>query len=83
MNHPQFRLSVYTKTGIADLYLNGRFFKRYYLQGKVSGANGSYRFAARIRDLLYDNGVKFTKSDLAELELLLPKGANMTIADFR
>lgn len=83
MNHPQFRLLVYNKTGIADLHLNGRFFKRYYLQGKVKGANGSYTFSAKIKDLLSDMGVKFSKADLAELELLLPKGANMTIADFR
>lgn len=83
MNHPQFRLSVYRKTGIADLYLNGRFFKRYYLLGEVTGADGSYTFPANIRMLLRQNGVKLVVRDVAELEMLLPKGANMTIADFR
>lgn len=83
MNHPQFRLSVYRKTGIADLYLNGRFFKRYYLVGEVSGEDGSYTFTANTRALLAEKGVKLLVKDVAELEMLLPKGANMTIADFR
>jgi len=83
MNHPQFRLSVYRKTGIADLSLDGRFFKRYYLLGDVKGENGSYTFTANTRALLTEKGVKLVVKDIAELEMLLPKGANMTIADFR
>lgn len=83
MNHPQFRLAVYRKTGIADLYLNGRFFKRYYLLGEVTGENGSYMFTSNTRSLLAKNGVKLVVKDVSELEMLLPKGANMTIADFR
>lgn len=83
MNHPQFRLSVYRKTRIADLSLNGRFFKRYYLIGEVLGENGSYVFPANTRSFLSEHGVKLVVKDLAELEMLLPKGASMTIADFR
>lgn len=83
MDHPQFRLSVYRKTGIADLYLDGRFFKRYYLAGEVTGADGSYIFTANTRALLKDKGVRLVAKDIAELEMLIPKGANMTIADFR
>lgn len=83
MDHPQFRLSVYRKTGIADLYLDGRFFKRYYLLGEVTGQDGSYTFAANTRGLLSSKGVKLVAKDVSELEMLLPKGANMTIADFR
>ena len=83
MDHPQFRLSVYRKTGIADLFLDGRFFKRYYLTGEVSGADGSYTFTANTRALLKENGVRLDAKDVSELEMLLPKGANMTIADFR
>lgn len=83
MNHPQFRLSVYRKTGIADLYLDGQFFKRYYLLGEVSGEDGSYTFTANTRSLLSEKGVRLVVKDIAELEMLLPKGANMTIADFR
>ena len=83
MDHPQFRLSVYRKTGIADLYLDGRFFKRYYLLGEVTGDDGSYTFTANTRALLSSKGVKLVAKDVSELEMLLPKGANMTIADFR
>lgn len=83
MNHPQFRLSVYRRTGIADLFLNGRFFKRYYLLGEVTGEDGSYTFTANTRALLSEKGVKLVVKDVSELEMLLPRGANMTIADFR
>lgn len=83
MNHPQFRLSVYRKTGIADLFLDGRFFKRYYLLGEVTGEDGSYTFSSNTRALFKEKGVKLVVKDMAELEMLLPKGANMTIADFR
>lgn len=83
MDHPQFRLSVYRKTGIADLYLDGRFFKRYYLLGEVTGDDGSYTFTLNIRSLLKEKGVKLVAKDASELEMLLPRGANMTIADFR
>ena len=83
MNHPQFRLAVYRRTKIADLYLDGRFFKRYNLVGEVSGENGSYVFPAKTRALFSAKGVKFSPADLEELEMLLPKDANMTIADFR
>lgn len=83
MDHPQFRLSVYRKTGIADLFLDGRFFKRYYLTGEVSGDDGSYTFTANTRALLREKGVRLASNDVSELEMLLPKGANMTIADFR
>lgn len=83
MNHPQFRLSVYRKTRIADLHLDGRFFKRYYLVDAVSGEKGSYSFPANIGSLLSEKGVRLATADVAELEMLLPRGANMTIADFR
>jgi len=83
MNHPQFRLSVFRKTRIADLSLNNKFFKRYYLTDEVRGANGSYVFPVKIRTFFAEYGVWFKDKDLVELEMLLPKGANMTIADFR
>ena len=83
MNHPQFRLSVYRRTRIADLSLNGRFFKRYYLLGEVTGEDGSYAFGANVRGLLAEKGVKLVVKDVSELEMLLPRGANMIIADFR
>lgn len=83
MNHPQFQLSVYRKTGLADLFLNGRFFKRYYLLGDVSGEDGSYVFPSNTRAFLAEKGIKLVVKDVSELEMLLPKGATMTIADFR
>ena len=83
LDHPQFRLLVYRRTSIADLYLDGRFFKRYYLLGEVTGMDGSYTFTSNIGVLLKEVGVKLVTKDVAELEMLLPKGAHMTIADFR
>ena len=83
MKNPKFRLSVYRKTQVADLFLNGKFFKRYYFTGTPSVADGSYTFPANTRAFFAGKKLSFVESDLAELEMLLPKGANMIVADFR
>ena len=83
MKNPKLRLSVYRKTQVADLFLNGKFFKRYYFTGTPSVPDGSYTFPANTRAFFAGKKLSFAESDLAELEMLLPKGANMIVADFR
>ena len=83
MDHPDFRLAVYRKTRVADLSLNGKFFKRYYLAGEVGSETGSFVVPANTRAFLAERGIRLAVKDVAELEMLLPRGANMTVADFR
>lgn len=81
MDHPRFGLVVHRRTRTADLSLNGKFFKRYYLSGEVSGEVGAYEVPERTRQLWKDKGISLKSADRTELETLLPRGASVLIAD--
>ena len=82
MDHPRFNLVLHRRTRIADLSLNGKFFKRYDLQGPVRAREGAYEIPER-RKLLWDGlGSVFAPADRAELEMLLPKGAPVLVSEF-
>ena len=81
MDHPRFNLVLHRRTRIADLSLNGKFFKRYDLPGEVRAREGAYEVPER-RKLLWDRlGSAFRKDDCAELEMLLPTGASVLISE--
>ena len=81
MDHPRFSLVVHRLTKTADLSLNGKFFKRYYLKAEAKGQIGAYEVPERIRPFWAENGIVFDQPDRAELEMLLPKGATIIIAE--
>ncbi len=81
MNRPRFNLIVHARTRLADLKLNGRFFKRYDLRDEVTGAAGAYETAVPLRKFLGEKGVWFDRADRAELETLIPKGALLVISE--
>jgi hypothetical protein len=81
MDHPRLSLVVHRMTRTADLSLNGKFFKRYYLAADVKGAVGAYEVPDRLRQLLAEKGISFSPQDRAELEMLMPKGASVLIAE--
>ena len=81
MDHPRFNLVLHRRTRIADLSLNGKFFKRYDLTGEVRAREGAYEVPER-RKLLWDRlGAAFRKDDRAELEMLLPTGASVLVSE--
>ena len=81
MDHPRFNLVLRRRTRIADLSLNGKFFKRYDLPGEVRAKEGAYEVPER-RKLLWDRlGTAFRKEDRAELEMLLPTGAPVLVSE--
>jgi LysM repeat protein len=82
LNHPRFSLAVHRVTRTADLSLNGKFFKRYYLTGPVRGAVGAYETPERLHRLWAEKGISFKAADGAELEMLLPKGTPVFVAEF-
>ena len=81
MDHPRFTLVVHRLTKTADLSLNGKFFKRYYLKGDVRGDVGAYEIPERIRQLWTEKGILLDQQDRAELEMLMPRGAVVLIAE--
>jgi LysM repeat protein len=81
MNHPRFSLAVHRATKIADLSLNGKFFKRYYLTGPVSAKEGVYSTGAKMRRFFTAQGMVFGAADRAELETLLPPDTPVLVSE--
>ena len=81
MDHPRFNLVLHRRTRIADLSLNGKFFKRYDLQGEVKARDGAYGVPEKRRGFWGVFGPAFAKTDRAELDLLLPSGASMLVSE--
>ena len=81
LDHPRFSLVVHRLTKTADLSLNGKFFKRYYLKGDVKGEVGAYEMPDRLRQLCAEKGILLSNEDRAELEMLMPRGAVVIIAE--
>ena len=81
MDHPRFNLVLRRRTRIADLSLNGKFFKRYDLRAEVRAREGAYEMPER-RKLLWDGlGAVFGRDDRAELELLLPVKSPVLVSE--
>ena len=81
MDHPRFNLVLHRRTRIADLSLNGKFFKRYDLQGEVKARDGAYEIPDRRKGFWEVFGPMFKKSDRSELDMLLPSGASLLVSD--
>ena len=81
MDHPRFNLVVRRRTRIADLSLNGKFFKRYDLQGPVKARDGAYEVPERRKSLWDGLGLSFKKDDRVELEMLLPTGTPVLVSE--
>ena len=81
MDHPRFNLVIHRRTRIADLSLNGKFFKRYDLQGEVKARDGAYEIPERRHGFWGVFGPAFGKTDRAELDMLLPSGASMLVSE--
>lgn len=81
MDHPRFNLVLHRRTRIADLSLNGKFFKRYDLLDEVKARDGAYEIPERRRGFWEVFGPAFGKADRAELDMLLPSGASMLVSE--
>lgn len=81
MNHPRFTLAVHRAAKIADLSLNGKFFKRYDLTAPVGAKAGAYSTTARLRSFFSGLGISFSRADRSELETLLPADTPVLVSD--
>lgn len=82
MDHPRFNLVIHRRTRIADLSLNGKFFKRYDLQNEVAVREGAYEIPERRKKLWDTLGDIFAQNDKNEIEMLMPKGASVLVSEF-
>ena len=81
MDHPRFNLVIHRRTRTADLSLNGKFFRRYDLQGEVKAKEGAYELPERKRAFWGNVGVRLKPSDMEELETLLPTRTPVLISE--
>ena len=81
MDHPRFNLVLHRRTRIADLSLNGKFFKRYDLQDSVRIQDGAYEIPERRRGFWDAFSPVFRKGDRLELDMLLPTGASILVSE--
>lgn len=81
MNHPRFRLVLRRRSKLADLSLNGKFFKRYDLHPGVTAPADTYEVTVPIRKFWGSIGAGFRPADRAEIEMLLPKGTPVVVSE--
>ena len=81
MDHPRFNLVLHRRTRIADLSLNGKFFKRYDLQETVKVRDGVYEIPDKRKGFWEVFGPAFRKADRQELDMLLPVGASILVSE--
>lgn len=83
MNFPKATLTVRLRLHTADLVLNGRFFKRYYVSSRKDARPGPSQVTREksARQLLTELGLRAAPNDLAELEMFLSPGAYVIVAE--
>ena len=81
MDHPRFNLVIRRRTRIADLALNGKFFRRYDLAGDVKAREGTYEIPEKRRHFWSGVGAPFKSEDRTELDLLLPTGTTVLVSE--
>ncbi|MBQ6915127.1 MAG: LysM peptidoglycan-binding domain-containing protein [Kiritimatiellae bacterium] len=81
MDHPRFNLVIRRRARIADLLLNGKFFKRYSIPGGVAGKDGMYEFPSNPKSFWRSHGVEFKAADRAEIEMLMPARASVIVSE--
>lgn len=71
LDHPRFVLTVHRRTKTADLYLNGKFFKRYDLKSVTGLKEGSYAWSE----------ISLSVINRQELEMLLPQNTTVLVSE--
>lgn len=79
--NPRFILVVRKRSRIADLSLNGRFFKRYDLIGEVVSSVGVDKLGPQTRQYFAEKGIVFSPEERRELEMLLPANSQVSISE--
>ncbi len=81
MANPRFILVVHKRLRIADLSLNGRFFRRYDLLTIPSCKEGIYEVTSNTKRFFASMKLDFSAKDAKELEMLLVEGAQVSVSE--
>ena len=85
LEFPRATLVVHKQTRYADLSLNGKLFKRYYVSTKKETAAGAYPITSKAeegpRSRFAALGIRVAPSDMLELDMFLAPGSVLTISE--
>ncbi len=83
LEFPRAVFVVHKQPRYADLMLNGKFFKRYYVSVGAGAKPGPYPItrSAGPRTRFNELGLLFTNEDLAEIEMFLAPGSTISVAN--
>ncbi len=83
LEFPRAVFVVHKQLRYADLMLNGKFFKRYYVSISAKTKTGPYPItrSAGPRTRFNELGLRFTNDDLEEIEMFLAPGSQMSVAN--
>ena len=73
LNRPRFNLTVHRRMRTADLFLNGKFFKRYDLTKADGLKDGAFEWR--------ECELRLSAADAAELKLLLPSTTSVLVSE--
>ncbi len=81
LEFPRAAIVIHAQTKIADVSLNGKFFKRYYASVGANAKPASYLVTREVgpRTRFKELGIVFSPTDLDEIAMLLPPAATIAI----
>ena len=85
LEFPKATLVVHKQTRHADLTLNGKLFKRYYVSTGEGTAPGAYPITSRPeegpRSRILALGIRVAPKDMRELDMFLAPGSTLTVSE--
>ena len=85
LEFPKATFVVHKQTRHADLTLNGRLFKRYYVFAGKGAASGAYPITSRPeegpRSRFAALGIRVAPKDMLELDMFLAPGSTLTVSE--
>ena len=85
LHFPRAAFIVHKQTRHADLMLNGRLFKRYYVSVKKDTKTGAFPITSNAnegpRSRFSSLGIRVAPADMKELDMFLAPGSSLTISE--
>ena len=83
LKFPRALAVTHRRSGFTDLFINDRFFRRYYSAVPASAAKGPHPITqdAKPEEVFSALGIAFVPGDLAEISALMPPGSLLVLAD--
>ena len=85
LEFPKAAFVVHKQTKYADLMLNGKLFRRYYVSTKPDTKPGAYPITGKFdegpRSRFSALGIRVAPSDMQELDMFLAPGSSLTVSE--